>query len=93
MTVCVCSGSETAEVTWHGKASDALRGQPINAPVPGGKAAADETSWLYLRMGRGAVCCDRHTEIAAIVSQMNPSLSSKEDSEEVGDLQQVFGKG
>lgn len=75
-------------MTWHGKASDALRGQPIDAPGPSG-TTADSNCWLYLMMGRGAVRCDRCLELAAIVSSMNPSINSKEDSDEVGLLQQV----
>ncbi|XP_071161785.1 menin-like [Mytilus edulis] len=70
---------ETAEVTWHGKGNEDKRGQPITASVV-------EKSWLYLN-GQ-PVICNRHMEVAAIVSGINPSINLTVDSVEMGSLQQ-----
>ena len=71
--------SETAEVTWHGKGNEDKRGQSVEED----KARA---SWLYV--GGRPVVCSRHEEVAALVSSINPAISSSMDSLEVGVLQQ-----
>ncbi|XP_070577184.1 menin-like [Ptychodera flava] len=73
------NGSETAEVTWHGKGNEDKRGQPINLGVA-------EKSWLYLN-GQPVVCT-REMEVAAMVSGINPSINTTTDSIELGSLQQ-----
>ncbi|XP_033230482.1 menin [Belonocnema kinseyi] len=72
-------GSETAEVTWHGKGNEDKRGQPVEAGVA-------SRSWLYVN-GQ-AVICNRAMEVATIVSAINPSLSATADAAEVALLQQ-----
>lgn len=72
-------GTETAEVTWHGKGNEDKRGQPVDIH----KA---KTSWLYL--AGQPVVCDRHMEVAALVSSINPAVSANVDSVECGVLQQ-----
>lgn len=72
-------GTETAEVTWHGKGNEDKRGQPVDIE----KA---KTSWLYL--AGQPVVCDRHMEVAAVVSSMNPAITANMDSIECGVLQQ-----
>uniref|UniRef100_A0A8D8YT63 Menin n=1 Tax=Cacopsylla melanoneura TaxID=428564 RepID=A0A8D8YT63_9HEMI len=72
-------GSETAEVTWHGKGNEDKRGQPIGAGV-------SSKSWLYVN--GCPVICNRFTEVAALVSSINPSLSATSESVEVSLLQQ-----
>ncbi|XP_041352389.1 menin-like isoform X2 [Gigantopelta aegis] len=72
-------GSQTAEVTWHGKGNEDKRGQPINMGVA-------EKSWLYLN-GQPVVC-SRQIEVAAMVSAINPTISATMDSVEMGSLQQ-----
>ena len=72
-------GTETAEVTWHGKGAEDKRGQSI-------KSGIDTQTWLYL--AGNPVICNRFTEVAAIVSAINPSLSSTSVCSEVADLQQ-----
>jgi len=71
--------SQTAEVTWHGKGNEDKRGQSVEEE----KARA---SWLYV--GGRPVICSRHEEVAALVSSINPAISSAVDSLEVGALQQ-----
>jgi len=71
--------AETAEVTWHGKGNEDKRGQSVEET----KARA---SWLYV--GGRPVVCSRHEEVAALVSSINPAISSNMDSLEVGVLQQ-----
>ncbi|XP_071962600.1 menin-like [Antedon mediterranea] len=73
------NGKETAEVTWHGKGNEDKRGQPITAGV------ADQ-SWLYLN--GYPVICTREMEVSALVSAINPSISSTQDSIELAELQQ-----
>ncbi|XP_077998443.1 menin-like [Glandiceps talaboti] len=73
------NGSETAEVTWHGKGNEDKRGQPINLGVA-------EKSWLYLN--GHPVVCTREMEVAAMVSGINPSINTTTDSMELGSLQQ-----
>ncbi|KAK6181370.1 hypothetical protein SNE40_009236 [Patella caerulea] len=73
------NGSETAEVTWHGKGNEDKRGQPVGLEVT-------EKSWLYL-CGQ-AVICTREMEVSAMVSGINPSITVTLDSSEMGNLQQ-----
>ncbi|XP_022257836.1 menin-like isoform X2 [Limulus polyphemus] len=72
-------GEETAEVTWHGKGNEDKRGQPVCGPTA-------QKSWLYLN--GHPVKCNRHTEVAALVSGINPSISATADSKELATLQQ-----
>lgn len=73
------NGTETAEVTWHGKGNEDKRGQPVEPGVA-------SRSWLYVN-GQ-AVVCSRAMEVATIVSAINPSLSATSDAAEVALLQQ-----
>ena len=43
-------------------------------------------SWLYV--AGNPVICSRYTEVAALVSSINPSISATTDSLEVASLQQ-----
>nr|CAG4649229.1 EOG090X0424 [Scapholeberis mucronata]SVE93539.1 EOG090X0424 [Scapholeberis mucronata] len=70
---------ETAEVTWHGKGNEDKRGQPVD---PGILAR----SWLYV--AGNPVICSRFTELASLVSSINPSITATTDSLEVASLQQ-----
>lgn len=72
-------GTETSEVTWHGKGNEDKRGQPIGTGV-------GSLSWLYVN--GHPVVCDRHMEVTALVSSINPSLSMTNDVKEVADFQQ-----
>ncbi|XP_067132553.1 menin [Centruroides vittatus] len=72
-------GDETAEVTWHGKGNEDKRGQPVTS-------GCTEKSWLYLN--GYPVKCTRHTEVAALVSGINPSINATTDSMELATLQQ-----
>ncbi|KAK0058442.1 menin [Biomphalaria pfeifferi] len=72
-------GTDTAEVTWHGKGNEDKRGQSIALSVA-------EKSWLYLN--GHPVICNRMIEVAAIVSAANPSINFTTDSIEMGALQQ-----
>ncbi|CAL1526883.1 unnamed protein product [Lymnaea stagnalis] len=72
-------GTDTAEVTWHGKGNEDKRGQSIALSVA-------EKSWLYLN--GHPVICDRNMEVAALVSAANPSINMMTDSIEMGALQQ-----
>ncbi|KYN04868.1 Menin [Cyphomyrmex costatus] len=72
-------GTETAEVTWHGKGNEDKRGQPVEPGVA-------SRSWLYLN-GQ-AMVCSRALEVATIVSAINPSLNATTDAVEVALLQQ-----
>ena len=72
-------GTETAEVTWHGKGNEDKRGQSVEI----NKA---KTSWLYV--AGQPVVCDRHMEVADLVSSINPAINASFDSIEVGALQQ-----
>lgn len=73
------NGTETAEVTWHGKGNEDKRGQEIGKGV-------SARSWLYVN--NKPVICTRHMEVAALVSAINPSLNSTHDAYEVSLLQQ-----
>ena len=70
---------DTAEVTWHGKGNEDKRGQPV-------EEAKIRDAWLYV--GGRPVVCDRHLEVAALVSSINFAISPSLDSVEVGTLQQ-----
>ena len=66
-------------LTVSGKGIEDKRGQPVTLGVA-------ERSWLYL-MGN-AVVCTRQLEVAALVSSINPAISSTADSVEMSALQQ-----
>ncbi|KAK7068394.1 Menin [Halocaridina rubra] len=74
-------GQHTVEVTWHGKGNEDKRGIPVTHDVY-------SKSWLYVN-GR-PVICNRHMEVATIVSNMNPGINTTTDSEEVMLLQQAL---
>ncbi|NXB17947.1 MEN1 protein, partial [Rhagologus leucostigma] len=76
-------GSQTAEVTWHGKGNEDRRGQPVQAGVA-------ERSWLYLK--GSYLRCTRHMEVAFMVCAINPSIDGHTDSLELLQLQQVWGR-
>lgn len=73
------TGTETAEVTWHGKGNEDKRGQEIGKGV-------SARSWLYVN--NNPVICTRAMEVAALVSAINPSLNATHDAFEVALLQQ-----
>lgn len=73
------NGTETAEVTWHGKGNEDKRGQEIGKGV-------SARSWLYVN--NHPVICTRAMEVAALVSSINPSLNATHDACEVALLQQ-----
>lgn len=70
---------EAIEVTWHGKGSEDKRGQDVTPGI-------ESKAWLYL--SGMPVICDRHMEVASIVTAINISLTSNVDCVEVADLQQ-----
>nr|XP_022914489.1 menin [Onthophagus taurus] len=72
-------GTETAEVTWHGKGNEDKRGQEIGKGV-------SARSWLYVN--NKPVVCTRAMEVVALVSAINPSLDATHDASEVATLQQ-----
>lgn len=72
-------GTETAEVTWHGKGNEDKRGQEVGKGV-------SARSWLYVN--NKPVVCTRHMEVAAVVSAINPSLNATHDAFEIALLQQ-----
>lgn len=74
------SGTETAEVTWHGRGCEDRRGSAV---PPAGAASR---SWLYVNSA--PVVCTRRTEVAALVSAINPSLNASSDALEVAVVQQ-----
>lgn len=73
------NGTETAEVTWHGKGNEDKRGQEIGKGV-------SARSWLYVN--NKPVICTRAMEVAALVSAINPSLNANLDACEIACLQQ-----
>jgi len=75
------TGSETAEVTWHGKGNEDKRGKPVDSEGGNGK------SWLYLN--GYAVSCTRHMEVASIVSSIHVGINHNKDSVELANLQKV----
>ncbi|KAL5239795.1 hypothetical protein ACI65C_007205 [Semiaphis heraclei] len=72
-------GSENAEVTWHGKGNEDKRGQKIKDSESGHR------SWLYVN--GHPVVCNRHMEVSALVSSINPSINQSNDALEVATLQ------
>lgn len=73
------TGTDTIEVTWHGKGTEDKRGQPTTSGY-------QSRSWLYL--SGNPVVCTRSMEVAAIVSAINPSLNMTSTCLEVADMQQ-----
>lgn len=73
------SGTDTIEVTWHGKGTEDKRGQPVTTGY-------ESHSWLYL--AGNPVVCTRSMEVSAIISSINPSLNMTSACLEVADLQQ-----
>lgn len=74
------NGTETAEVTWHGKGNEDKRGRPVDFDKTIGQ------SWLYLN--GYPVKCTRHMEVASMVSSINPGITNTSDSIELASLQQ-----
>lgn len=62
-----------------GKGNEDKRGQEVTSGV-------ESRSWLYVN--GYPVICNRHMEVAALVSAINPSLSVTSDAIEVALLQQ-----
>ncbi|XP_045768808.1 menin [Maniola jurtina] len=82
-------GSNTAEVTWHGKGNEDKRGRSVGEGVLA-------RSWLYVA-GKPVVC-SRVMELAALVSSINPTLTPTIDVHEVAQMQHkllwlLFDKG
>lgn len=73
------TGEETIEVTWHGKVFEDKRGSSVGPGI-------EMQTWKYVN--GNAVICDRKMEVAAIVSSINPSLSTSTMCVELADLQQ-----
>merc|ERR550525_504431 len=73
------SGSDTAEVTWHGRGNEDKRGLPVDSE-------RIRNSWLYV--GGQPVICNRYMEVSALVSSINPAMTPVMDCLEVGVLQQ-----
>lgn len=73
------TGEETIEVTWHGKVFEDKRGSSVGPGI-------EMQTWKYVN--GNAVICDRKMEVAAIVSSINPSLSSTTMCVELADMQQ-----
>lgn len=71
-------GTETAEVTWHGKGNEDKRGRSVGDGV-------SARSWLYVA-GK-PVICTRVMELAALVSSINPTLTTTIDVHEVAQMQ------
>ncbi|KAL4702275.1 hypothetical protein ACJJTC_018589 [Scirpophaga incertulas] len=74
-------GTETAEVTWHGKGNEDKRGRSVGDGVLA-------RSWLYVA-GRPVVC-SRIMELAALVSSINPTLTPTIDVHEVAQMQHTL---
>ena len=74
---------ESSEVTWHGKAVEDKRGDPITDVVA-------RKRWLYLG-GKNAIKCDRASEVAACIASMSMNMglgNDKTDSSIVAFIQQ-----
>ncbi|KPJ20199.1 Menin [Papilio machaon] len=71
-------GTDTAEVTWHGKGNEDKRGRSVGDGV-------SARSWLYVA-GKPVVCT-RMMELAALVSSINPTLTPTIDVHEVAQMQ------
>ncbi|XP_029656945.2 menin-like, partial [Octopus sinensis] len=63
------------------KGNEDKRGQTISNGIA-------EKNWLYLN-GK-PVICNRHMEVAAMVSAINPSINSTMDSSEMASIQQAL---
>lgn len=62
-----------------GKGNEDKRGQPVDSGI-------QARSWLYV--AGNPVVCSRFTEVASLVSAINPSITATTDSSEVALLQQ-----
>lgn len=62
-----------------GKGNEDKRGQPVDAGI-------QARSWLYV--AGCPVTCSRYTEVAALVSAINPSITATAESIQVAALQQ-----
>jgi menin len=62
-----------------GKGNEDKRGQKIKDSGPG------HGSWLYVN--GHPVICNRHMEVSALVSSINPSINQSSDALEVATLQ------
>lgn len=62
-----------------GKGNEDKRGQKIKNSEPG------HGSWLYVN--GHPVICNRHMEVSALVSSINPSINQSSDALEVASLQ------
>lgn len=62
-----------------GKGNEDKRGQKIKDSGPGHR------SWLYVN--GHPVVCNRHMEVSALVSSINPSINQSNDALEVATLQ------
>ncbi|CAB3223519.1 unnamed protein product [Arctia plantaginis] len=71
-------GTETAEVTWHGKGNEDKRGRSVGDGI-------SSLSWLYLA-GK-PVICNRNMELAALVASINPTLTPTIDVHEIAQMQ------
>ncbi|XP_026732386.1 menin [Trichoplusia ni] len=71
-------GTETAEVTWHGKGNEDKRGRSVGDGI-------SAQSWLYVA-GK-PVICTRIMELAALVSSINPTLTPTTDVHEIAQMQ------
>ncbi|GBP80068.1 Menin [Eumeta japonica] len=71
-------GTDTAEVTWHGKGNEDKRGRSVGEGV-------SARSWLYV--AGAPVVCSRVMELAALVSSINPTLTATTDVHEVALMQ------
>ncbi|KAJ2949846.1 hypothetical protein O0L34_g11162 [Tuta absoluta] len=71
-------GTDTAEVTWHGKGNEDKRGRSVGEGVLA-------RSWLYVA-GKPVVC-SRAMELAALVSSINATLTASMDVHEVSQMQ------
>jgi len=74
-------GEQTAEVTWHERVPADRRGEPLDQEHCA-------RSWLY--SGGHPVVCNRQMEVAAIVTAINPNLSSQSTSYEVLEFQRCL---
>ena len=64
---------------YTGKGNEDKRGLAVDAGI-------QARSWLYV--AGNPVICSRYTEVAALVSSINPSISATTDSLEVASLQE-----
>ncbi|XP_049867966.1 menin isoform X2 [Pectinophora gossypiella] len=71
-------GTDTAEVTWHGKGNEDKRGRSVGDGV---------LAWSWLYVAGKPVVCTRVMELAALVSSINPTLTPTVDVHEVAQMQ------